>query len=156
MPTGGCPGSAAVGVVSDRPTGRLLDLVVPAAFGTEVSFASCAGVLASVVGDAVVDIAAMRRYPAAGELAGLVSSDHQFCEVCRRSVTSSPIVHRPAGNRIGEDAPPDASGSQFPGHCRGDGTVAGKFGRLVVGIKQRCVRNGDPDIDRSMPAPPTA
>jgi hypothetical protein len=76
MTAGGCPGGTAVGVVSDRPTGRLLDLVVAAAFGIEVGFGGCASALRRVVGDAVVDVAAMRRYPATGELAGLVSSDH--------------------------------------------------------------------------------
>ena len=59
MPGGGDPGGAAVGVLGDRPAGDLFDLMVMSASRTEVEFAGRSRAVCWVVGNAVVEVAAV-------------------------------------------------------------------------------------------------
>ena len=70
-------------------------MVAPAS-GAEIETTGRAGVVYRVVGNAVVEVAAMRGHPAAGELAGLVSGDDQPGQVCGWSVAGGAVVQRAA------------------------------------------------------------
>jgi hypothetical protein len=87
-------------MLSYRPTRCLLDLVMPSTFGTQIGFAGRTSAVDWIMRDAVFHIAAVSRYPAARELAGLVPADHQAGEVLRRPVTSGAVVNWPARCRI--------------------------------------------------------
>jgi hypothetical protein len=66
-------------------------MVAPAS-GAETEFAGRAGVVCGVVGDGVVEVAAVGGYAAAGELAGLVSGDDESGQVCGWSVAGDAVV----------------------------------------------------------------
>jgi len=146
VPAGGGPGGAAVGVVGDRPAWRLFDLVVAPALDAEVGRASQPGAVIWIMRDAVVDIAAMRRHPAARELAGLVPGNDQTCEGGRRAVAGGAVVQRPTRCRVGKDAPPGAAGGEVTGDGGGDRAIAGQLPGQVIRAQQRGIGNCDPYV----------
>jgi hypothetical protein len=93
-------------------------------------------------------------YPATGELAGLISGDHQPGEVRWWPVSSGAVVHRATRGGVGENTPPGASGGEVAGS--GDGSIAGEVAGELVSDQQRGVGNGDPDIHSATAPAPTA
>ncbi len=66
-------------------------MMMPAS-GAQIEFTRRPGVVCWVVGDGVVEVAAVREHVAAGELAGLVSGDDESGQVCGWSVAGDAVV----------------------------------------------------------------
>lgn len=93
--------------------------MVPSAFRTEVGVTGGSGVSVRVIGHAVVKIAAVGGYSAAGELVGVVSGGDQAGEVGWGPVAGGAVVQWPAGDRVSQDPPPGALRGQVAGYCGG-------------------------------------
>jgi len=101
----------------------------------------------------VVQLGTVGRDDAAGSGAVPVALAHVLREGCAGSVAGAPDVEHGAGDRVGEDPPPDAVRGQLPGLCGADGAVPGQIGGCVVLPDEGAERNGDGDVHRHVRAP---
>jgi len=114
---------------------------------------SCGG----IVGFPVVEVAAMGWPQTRREATDGRPTHNQVAERGRRSVDGGAVVGWCAGGRIGENPPPGALGSQFPGLLCGDSAITGELTRLFVDPEQGAERHCDPYLDTDAgPATPGA
>ena len=128
-------------ISADLPAGFVFGALVASAQDREVVGT---GRATSGCGYLVVEIAAVRGAPAAGECAGLVSRRHESGEIGWWPVGAGAVVEQPAGG-VGDEAAPGAGGvgGDAPGDRGGDGSVPGEFAGLVIEAEQRGQRDGD-------------
>ena len=124
--------SDAVGVAGDVPAGVGLVQMVVLAERAEVVRAGAPGRVRLVV----VELAAVRRLPAAGGPAGAVAGDDVVLEDLGWAVDGGAVVEQVPGDRVDDQAGPGGVGCQGAGHVRREGAVADELGGVVPQAEQ--------------------